>query len=254
LYWKAIGPVDKDYHGFVHLVDQDGVPLVQHDQLAGGFTRPSGLWSSSRWHTDAYLLDIPSDAKSGLYWPTVGLYDFRSLDLLPVREEGAAATSSDVFRLPPLKILGATPQVIPEHRLDARLGDVATLLGYDLDLPEADLKAGSQFTVTLYYQSLAPTSQDLTQFIQLYSRSLGMAAQVDAPPVNGSNPTSAWLRDEVIVDTTQLRIADSAQPGRYSLNVGLYNPLDGTRLPVVDGSGSELADGQITLTELLVHP
>ena len=254
LYWKSIGPVARDYHGFVHLLDQAGTPLAKHDQLAGGFTRPSRLWSSSRLRTDTYSLHIPSDVKSELYWPTVGLYDYRTLDLLPVREEGIPETQSDVFRLPPLKIVATNPQVTPEHLLDVKLGDVATLLGYDLDLPEIDLKAGSPFTLTLYYRSLAPTSQDLTQFIQLYSPQLGMAAQVDAPPMNGANPTSAWIRDELIVDTRQLRIADSAKPGVYSLNVGLYNPLDGTRLPIVDQSGSQLADGQISLTEFLVHP
>jgi hypothetical protein len=81
-----------------------------------------------------------------------------------------------------------------------------------------------------------------------------MAAQVDAPPMNGANPTSAWIRDELIVDTRQLRIADSTKPGVYALNVGLYNPLDGTRLPIVDQAGSQLTNGQISLTEILVHP
>jgi hypothetical protein len=121
-------------------------------------------------------------------------------------------------------------------------------------MPETGLRSGTTFNLTLYYRSLAPTSQDLTQFIHVYDSERGMAAQHDSSPLQGSNPTWAWTPGEVIVDTIPLTLASNASPGVYSLRVGLYNPSDGTRLPVRSKDGEPLPNGQILLTDLTIQP
>lgn len=253
LYWQALAPLDINYHGFVHLVDKDGQAVAKLDHLAGSYFWPSLQWDESRLETDHYRLSIPDEASSGLYWPTTGLYDFETLELLPVTTATGEALGES-FKLPPMKVLRGGSRVSPQHELDVRLDDVATLLGYDLTATEADLRPGSQLTVTLYYQATGPTSQDLTQFVHLYNPQLGMAAQYDAPPVGGANPTGTWVAGEIIVDELGLRIADNAVPGSYVLLVGLYNPRDGSRVPVMDAEGKELPDGQAALRELQVLP
>ena len=227
LLWHAPRPAQVDYHGFVHLVDHTGRPLVKQDQLAGSYFRPPTLWNMATAQPDRYALDIPDDAPSGLYWPTVGLYDFGTQEPLLV-SDASGQTLGDAFRLPPVKILGKHPTTAPQRRIDARLGDFATLVGYDILLPETGLRAGSPFTVTLYTRSEIPTSQDLTQFVQLYNPQFGMAAQQDAPPLHGANPTWAWIPGEIIVDPIRLTVSQEAKPGVYSLQVGLYDPSDGS--------------------------
>ena len=84
LYWRARQALLQNYHGFVHLVDREGRPFAKQDQLAGWLSRPPMLWDIFSLQPDRYPLRIPKDAPSGLYWPTVGLYEFKGMELLPV--------------------------------------------------------------------------------------------------------------------------------------------------------------------------
>ena len=164
---------------------------------------------------DRYSLRIPEDTPSGLYWPMVGLYDFKGVDsdLLPVAAANVPVLG-DTYRLPPVKVLGAGPVARPQHEMSAQLGDLATLVGYDLTLPQAGLRAGSQFSLTLYYRADVVTDQNLTRFAHFFNPELGMAAQQDSPPAQGRNPTWSWAPGEVIVDEVALTVAPEAQPGR----------------------------------------
>ena len=250
LYWRARQALQRDYHGLVHLVDRVGRPIAKQDQLAGSLFRPPMLWDTFSLQPDRYPLRIPEDTPSGLYWPMVGLYEFKGVDLLPVADANGQAVG-DTYRLPPVKVVGSGPAVRPQHEVSAQLGDLATLVGYDLAVPETGLRAGSQISLTLYYRANKTTDLDLTRFAQLYSPELGMAAQQDAPPAQGGNPTWSWVPGEIIADEVVLTLAPEAQPGSYELRVGLYDAAaGGVRLPVQDDRGRPLPDAQIVLTKL----
>ncbi len=251
LYWQPLQPLLTNYHGFIHLVDRQGQPLAKRDQVAGSFFRTPMMWDSVSLQPDRYLLRIPARAANGLYWPIVGLYEHESVDLLPVHSIDGQP-SGDTFRLPPVKVMDPNASARPQHQVSARLGDLATLLGYDLALPQDGLRAGSPFSVTLYYQVDTATDQDLTQFVQLFNPDLGMAAQQDALPQDGANPTWAWLPGETVVDVRTLQVRDDAAPGDYRLMVGLYDATDGVRLSVADAEGTALPDGLLVLTTLTV--
>ncbi len=253
LYWQATGSVEHNYHGFVHLVDRSGRPLVQQDQLPGPFFSPPLLWDNYHLQTDTYLLRIPADAPSGLYWPNAGLYDFGSQDRLPVHTLGAA-TADDHVTLPPVKIINGSLER-PQTRVTACFDDLATLLGYDLTIPESGLQPNGRFTVTLYYRSEHTTDVDYTRFLQLYNPANGMAAQQDGPPQAGDNPTFSWMPGEVIREQVELTISRNARPGRYGLFVGFYNPkAQGARLPVVGSDGRHVPENWARLIDLTVEP
>ena len=80
-----------------------------------------------------------------------------------------------------------------------------------------------------------------------------MAAQKDAPPQNGANPTSSWAPGERVVDVLQLQVSADAQPGTYRLQMGFYDPQTGQRVPASAPDGAPLADNQVVLTELQVE-
>ncbi|MCB0108667.1 MAG: hypothetical protein KDE53_22255, partial [Caldilineaceae bacterium] len=121
LFWQADGLVDQNYHAFVHLTDHAGQPLVQEDQLPGPLFHAPQLWNGYRANADSYLLRIPRDAPSGLYWPGVGVYDFATLDRLPLADDSSDA---DRYFLAPIKLLG-TPTIPPLSTSNARFGDMA---------------------------------------------------------------------------------------------------------------------------------
>ncbi len=252
LYWQALEPIDENYHGFIHLSDSLGQPLVGEDHLPGSGFKPPALWDLYYLQTDTYLLRIPAGATSGVYWPSVGLYDFRSMERLTTKD-ATTQISNDHFRLPPVKVIGPEPAP-PEHRTAITFGDVVSLNGYSLQLPASGLQAGDVFTLTLSYQSRTPTPIDYTRFIHLHSPSAGMAAQNDGLPQGGNNPTWSWVPGEIVVDRVQLQVKADAPPGVYGLYTGLYDAAaGGQRLPAQDAHGDPIPDARVMLTEITIQ-
>lgn len=254
LFWQAEGLIEQNYHAFVHLTDHLGEPLVQEDQLPGPLFHAPQLWNRYRAHTDSYLLRIPPDAPSGLYWPGVGIYDFATLDRLPPIDAGS---DTDRHLLAPLKVLGI-PRGQPNNTVDAQFGDMATLLGYTgiaqgESLQDGPLEGGDELSLTFYWRSDSPVAIDYTRFVQLYDAARGMAGQFDSPPQAGGNPTSTWVTDEVIEDPVTLTIDADVLPGNYGVYVGFYNPADGVRLPVLDSAGESDPAGWINVGTVAIE-
>jgi len=128
-------------------------------------------------------------------------------------------------------------------RLRAETGQKISLAGYEL----AD--AGPGLAVTLYWQTNAPVTTGYKIFTQLLSPENTVVAQSDTIPGGGARPTTGWLPGEIITSTHPLHFADDPPPGRYRLITGLYNPVSGSRLQLLDQAGQPVADF-ITVTEV----
>jgi 4-amino-4-deoxy-L-arabinose transferase-like glycosyltransferase len=75
LVWSAATQPQRDYTIFVHLVDENGIPLAQNDrQPLGGFY-PTSAWSPGVWVEELYQLAVPADLAPGRYRLVTGLYD-----------------------------------------------------------------------------------------------------------------------------------------------------------------------------------
>jgi hypothetical protein len=75
IIWKAIDNIPQDYKVFVHLVDQDGVILAQHDAMPQADRYPTSLWLAGEFVVDTYdfpLLDDAYALRVGLYSPDSG--------------------------------------------------------------------------------------------------------------------------------------------------------------------------------------
>jgi hypothetical protein len=209
------------------------------------------LWAPYRHVTDAYLLRLPKDMPSGLYWPAVGMYDFATLDRLPLYIDETSDIGYD-YRLPPVKVLNP-PSKEPDHPLAIEISGLGSIVGYDLSLPSTQVQVGEPFQVTLYYRATQSTTLNYTRFLHFHDATLGMAAQQDGPPQMGINPTSVWLPGEVVADRVELTAAAETPPGDYTLYAGFYNPADGARLSLTQ-DGQLLADNRAPLVTLTVTP
>ncbi len=250
LYWRADATPEESAHAFVHLVDAQGRPVAQEDHLPGPTFSPPRLWDAVAPRPDYYRLLIPADAPGGLYWPAVGMYD-ATLERLPAHA-AAEAPPTDDFKLPPIKILAQPKR--PAVKLTARFGDLATLTGYDLHLPEGGVRSGDALTVTVHLEALGNVGADYTRFLHLHDAGLGMAAQYDSPPQDGVNPTSSWLPGEHIADPITLQVRPDAQPGEYTLYLGFYDPQTVERLPAWLGNGDAAPDSRVPLGTIRVEP
>ncbi len=72
LFWQTTKSMETDYTIFVHLLDADGVTLVNADHLP---PRPTREWRPGQAIPDRVTFALPSDLPPGDYWIAVGLYD-----------------------------------------------------------------------------------------------------------------------------------------------------------------------------------
>lgn len=81
LYWQSLRPADKNYTVFVHLLDEQGVLVGQHDGEPGNGRLPTSMWLPGEFLADSHPLTLPS---SGQYTLAVGVYDWQTGQRLPV--------------------------------------------------------------------------------------------------------------------------------------------------------------------------
>ena len=96
LIWKALGPMDRSYSVFVHLLDGAGGKIAaQHDSPPGLGTLPTSGWVAGEVVDDRHPLSLPASLPAGRYLLLAGLYDPLTGERLPAQ--------------------GASPAVRPDH-------------------------------------------------------------------------------------------------------------------------------------------
>jgi hypothetical protein len=145
---------------------------------------------------------------------------------------------------------------LPVH---ANLGGKARLVSFSLATSSrpgqeslARLAAGDTLPLTLFWESLSPMTERYKVFVHLLGPRLNLWGQHDSEPSGGSRPTPAWQPGETIVDNHGLPILPGTPPGLYQIEVGMYHPLSGQRLPVIGPNGQAQGD-RIVLGSVLVE-
>lgn len=183
-----------------------------------------------------HRLIVPRDAAPGPY--TVSL----------AANSGVVPTGGPVH-LGVLAVEGGERRFAPpEHIGRPRRVDLdgkVLFLGYDLDTTTAS--PGDTLHLTLYWQAVQVMETSYTVFTHLLDEQSKIWGQVDSVPLQGARPTTGWLPGEVFVDTYDIPIRSDAPLGSYIVEVGLYDPVSGVRLPVWDEEGRRLPDDRILL-------
>lgn len=133
----------------------------------------------------------------------------------------------------------AVPQAVaaePEVKTDARFGNAIALDGFTLQ--SASLRPGDILQLTLYWRALGRPDADHTVFVHLSpDPATPPLAQQDGEPGGGLDPTGGWQPGEAHADNHGVFLPPDLPPGEYQLLVGLYDPLDGGRLPAFRQNG-----------------
>jgi hypothetical protein len=120
---------------------------------------------------------------------------------------------------------------------EARLGELAILVGATIQPQTQDLTPGTPLTITLVWRAEAETHTSYHVFLHLLAPDGTLVAQSDGIPAQWARPTTGWLSGEYITDVHVLTLPAEASPGPYSLSAGLYDP-SGDRLTRADGGDS----------------
>lgn len=238
LFWQAQPALasSSDLFAFLQLLDDDG-------QVVAAWEGPPVSWhATSAWQPgelvrSQHTLRLPASLNDGRYQLIAGLFDPDTGQRVEQR------TGADAVSLEQVEVRGrhhemGPPQ--PQRVLEADLARLGRLVGFDLSSDAVD--AGGLMDLTLYWQATETTGDRLAVFVHLLDLDGNFLAQSDAEPGAGDFPTSSWIPGEYLTDSHRLTIRSDAPSGPAILIVGLYDPVNGQRVPWVDSAGTPIGD------------
>lgn len=140
------------------------------------------------------------------------------------------------------------------HVSDVIFANEIELVGYQIGAPLFNSGGASQITwarpgsivpLELRWTSLNPPAANYKVFIHLLDSNGNLVSQRDMEPVSGFRPTTTWKVGENIQDLAGLVIPAATPDGRYSIELGLYRPEDGTRLRLSSGQDHIVLDSLV---------
>jgi len=198
---------DADYYFITSVIhDIENIPVAR-------IREENSLWGRI-WSEGRPVLEIYSRR------PVSAPRDYQLAELEPAFD---AVTQPDLS-------LWALEEPVPQHRLDALLGDRARLLGFDAP---PQVVAGGALPLVLYWEPLASFDRHYNVFTHIEVEGEHIWGQSDGTPECGRSPTTEWQPGRVVIDSHSLPVDPATPPGEYPLLVGLYDPMTGERLPVV---------------------
>ncbi len=239
--WQTLAPMDKNYSLAAVLLAPDGSVLARRETYPGLGLRPTRYLQRGDTFWDVYPLRLEQDVPEPLVArATVNLFDFDSAS-----RAGFPALAANGQAVTPIigeiKIVPKTwPHYRPTQVTQINFAKAISLIGYDFTPP---VEGQGQGAITLYWQSLAPVSEDYVVFVHLLDGRGEMIGQADAPPTNNAYPTRWWSPGEVIADTHPL----PASAKMAALRLGLYDLSSGQRL-VIDESSLPQQDNSVEIT------
>ncbi len=233
LYWRALAPMSESYRVFVHLVGLDNRVAGGADVIPARGAFPTVYWQPGDILRDDVQIPVAANALPGKYSIEVGLY--------PVGQPGArlATVGSDDDRalLDAVKVAAREPvAAAPQVRVGASFAGKAELIGYDVTNLAKAGEPSQGLRLTLYWQSLAPFDRDYTVFVHLLDQNGKTIAQQDQQPQAGNYPTSIWDTGDLIRDDYTLPLPPNSLLAQYHIEMGMYRPDTGERLPVQLGN------------------
>lgn len=215
LYWRNEGQLDTDRF-FVRLMDVDGYVWTE------ALVQPQPGFEEANRQRESIVesqatLDLPVGMPPGDYFLKPG---FRT-------DSGEII---GYFELPddtkPIHI--TTPESYPPaeqvklpHPAQLTAHNEVRLLGYGLE-PDT-VAPGATTWATLYWQALAPVKHDYVILVRLVDSQGQELAYWLGRPVRSGYPTSGWVAGQIVQDPWLLTIPPEAKPGRYGLEVALFD-------------------------------
>lgn len=89
LRWRALAPMDAKLTAFIHVLDQDGRLVAQHDGVPGGGFVPTDAWLPEVPLEETVEIVLPAELPQGEYRLMVGMYDPATSIRIPVTAGGA---------------------------------------------------------------------------------------------------------------------------------------------------------------------
>jgi 4-amino-4-deoxy-L-arabinose transferase-like glycosyltransferase len=112
------------------------------------------------------------------------------------------------------------------------------LVAASLDTPR--IQPGEIVRLTLFWQATQKIADSYAIFVHLIDLNEETVSNADVLPALNGYLTYLWKPGEIIPTHHQIKVPARTRPGKYRVEVGLYNGLDHNRLSVLDEKGNGL--------------
>jgi hypothetical protein len=222
-FWQAQQAIKQEYAIVTQIQDARGNIFATTQAAPAGGIYPTTHWQSGEIVRDLQTITLRGDTPDGNYRLTVAMIDLAHNTRTPSVDVGTVSVKGRPH------YFGAPS---PSTRIDARLGNVAQIVGYDASTNQRAVR------IVLYWHALGTSDTSYKAFVHLLDANNVIAAQGDHIPGAGTYPTPSWVQGEYLVDVYDI----DAPPGEYTIEIGMYNPADNVRLPVFDAANQPVGD------------
>lgn len=122
------------------------------------------------------------------------------------------------------------------HAVDAKFGNYARLLGYDLS--SRKVQPGDKVTVTYYFEALSNIPAGWKLFV--HGERSGRTLNLDHTPVDGLYPLWDWKKGQIVADPHTFEVPEDWEGDRLTVHLGIWHSDEG-RLPI---EGDVPTDGE----------
>ncbi len=223
-------------------------PVVHVGDLTFAFTTDSHLitpgWLPGEVIVERFDFALPHDLPEGAYPVSVGLANLSSDTESAARHSLGELTVTGQDTPPRLDYLLANfRQRVGLVAATARLGSERRAAVWSEPLAA---RPGDTVHLLLQWQSIARAEESYTVFVHLIDGENRPLLTLDYTPLGGSAPTHLWipkwLPGQRLLDPYRLPIPDDLPPGRYYVEVGLYEMVSKRRLHMADAAGNLIGD------------
>ena len=226
VYYRTLARMYPMYSAMLGISDANGKPVGDYEGFPGSYYYPTYRWQAGDFYRSAWTITLPADAPAGeyrldLYWHVYNL-DARQADY--TRETHVAL---GVIRVGDFGVARI------DQPAQARLGEAITFLGWN---GSPSVARGQSLDLDLVWRAERALTEAYTVFVHLVDANGNVVADADSPPFTGLYPTNRWRAGETLRDRHTLKIPADLAPGNYALEIGMYAPATGARLPVSGGA------------------
>lgn len=256
LIWRALQPTSNNYVVSIHLLDSDLVPYAWINSHPGRGNFPTSRWQAGDVFRDSYVLawseapweNLPAAGTFKVTMHCAGASNAAATQL-PVADAQGNQVGDAVY----VGAIKVVPTSIPDGSVDLpqpayTFGDAIGLEGLSFD-PQPRQR-NQEVTFQMHWQALGRPAADYTVFAHIVDQEGNQVGGHDQPLTDGYYPSSFWEAGERITHVHRLEIASGLPAGSYQLQMGLYNPTSGERLPIRNADGQELPYVEVPLVTL----
>jgi len=249
LVWRSLQETPNNYTVALHLLDGANTPHGWTARFPGRGNYATSLWQPGEVLRDTYTLALNPSARGLL--PSLGRIKVTMYCYSPEGDSHLDATDQagnplgDAVYLGGLKLAEAdTVQPAAAPALYT-FGDELAL--EQLSFTPQAFPLGDEITIDSQWRALQQPAHDYTVFAHLVDAQGETVAAFDIPLTGGYYPSSLWDAGELVQHIHRLPVLGVLLTSDMTLQLGLYDPASGVRLPVFDANGTRQSNDAIVL-------